>query len=190
MRSPRMQPTTAKLTPFVRRPRSAARGLASLDQPRDVADLDLIARWMDDLVRIPGLKLGLGADAVLGLIPGVGDAAGAMVSLYLMNRARRMGVGRATLLRMIANVAIDFVAGAVPVAGDVFDAYWQANRRNVALVRRHATALPTEERRLDWSDRIFVAVAALVVLTFAAASAASAYFIVTWLFGAVQSVFA
>lgn len=187
-----MQPTTAKLTPFVRRPRAAraADTIRVSTQPDDVADLDLIARWMDDLVRIPGLKLGLGADAVLGLIPGVGDAAGAVVSLYLMNRARRLGVGRATLIRMVANVLIDFIAGAVPIAGDVFDAYWQANRRNVELVRRHATALPSEERRLDWSDRIFVAVAALLVLAFAAASAASAYLIVTWLFGALQSIFA
>jgi hypothetical protein len=83
---------------------------------------------------------------LLGLVPGAGDALGAGVALWIVLQAARLGAPATTLLRMLANVAIDALIGAVPVAGDVFDFAWKANLRNVDLLERHV-ADPTGARR-------------------------------------------
>ena len=121
----------------------AARELARRQSPldaaeplppeRDAADLAALARWMDSAFRIPGLGVKFGLDAIIGLIPGLGDAATSLVSLYILAQARQLGVGRATLARIALNIAIDVIVGAVPLVGDVFDIYWKSNQRNVAL---------------------------------------------------------
>jgi hypothetical protein len=92
---------------------------------------------MDTALRIPGTGVSLGADSVLGLIPGVGDFGAAAVSLFIVNEARRLGVPKETLLKMLVNVGFDTVAGSVPVLGDVFDVYFKSNRRNLQLVLDH-----------------------------------------------------
>lgn len=89
---------------------------------------------MDTAIRIPGTGVSLGADSVLGLIPGVGDFAAAAVSLFIVNEARRLGVPREKLIKMLVNIGFDTVAGSVPVLGDVFDVYFKSNRRNFRLV--------------------------------------------------------
>jgi len=86
---------------------------------------------------IPGTKIRFGADGLIGLIPGIGDAITSAISAYIVCEARRLGVPRHLLLRMIANVAIDGMVGAIPVAGDFFDVMFRANQRNVRLLRRH-----------------------------------------------------
>lgn len=93
-----------------------------------------LARLMDTAIRIPGTGVSLGADSVLGLIPGVGDFAAAAVSLFIVNEARRLGVPREKLIKMLVNIGFDTVAGSVPVLGDVFDVYFKSNRRNFRLV--------------------------------------------------------
>ena len=92
---------------------------------------------MDTALRLPGTRISLGADSVLGLIPGIGDFAGAAVSLFIVNEARRLGVPNDKLAKMLVNVGVDTVAGSVPLFGDVFDVYFKSNRRNLALVLDH-----------------------------------------------------
>lgn len=96
-----------------------------------------LVRLMDTALRIPGTRMSLGADSVLGLIPGVGDFAAAAVSLIMVNEARRLGVPSDKLVKMLVNVGFDTVAGSVPVLGDVFDVYFKSNRRNLQLVLDH-----------------------------------------------------
>jgi hypothetical protein len=109
----------------------------SVDEFRRLRRLSSIAALMDTAVGIPLTRFRVGADSVLGLVPGIGDAAGTLVSLYLVNEARRLGLPKDKLARMLTNVGIDFVGGAVPLLGDLFDAYFKSNKRNVDLVLDH-----------------------------------------------------
>jgi hypothetical protein len=96
-----------------------------------------IARLMDTAIRIPGTGIRFGADSVLGLIPGIGDAGGALVGLVIVNEARRLGVPNQLLLKMLANIGLDTVGGSVPVIGDLFDVYFKSNWRNMQLLLAH-----------------------------------------------------
>ncbi len=133
------------------------------------------ARVMDTAVRIPVLGVRIGLDAVLGLIPGLGDAAGLAVSAGYLVAGARAGAPRIILLRMLANIAIDFVAGFVPVVGDLFDIAWKANDRNATLVTAWAEAPAAQERA---SRRLVAAVVAGVALMIAAAFVAGAWLVV------------
>jgi Domain of unknown function (DUF4112) len=97
--------------------------------------LDSLSYLLDNSIRVPGTRARFGLDAVIGLIPGFGDAAGALMSAYIVVQAARMGTPVPTLVRMVLNVGIEALFGAVPVAGDLFDAAFKANARNVALLR-------------------------------------------------------
>jgi len=103
-------------------------------------------------MRIPGTNLRFGLDPILGLIPGAGDAAGAVLAAWILVAAIRLGASRATVVRIAGNVALDAAVGAVPLLGDIFDFAWKANLRNVALLERHLTAPDHAER----ADRSFV----------------------------------
>lgn len=96
-----------------------------------------LARLMDTALRIPGTGISFGADAVFGLIPGIGDFGAAAVSLFIVNEARRLDVPKDTLFKMLMNVGFDTITGSVPVVGDVFDVYFKSNRRNLQLVLDH-----------------------------------------------------
>jgi hypothetical protein len=129
----------------------------------EVEHLERLAVWLDSAFRIPGLGLQFGFDAILDLIPGLGDVLGAIASFYIFGAARRLGVPRITLVRMAINIAIDYVGGLLPILGTVFDAYWKANIWNVALLRRALSATTVEARKARRADWLFV-VAILVVL--------------------------
>ena len=79
----------------------------------------------------------IGLEALLGLIPGLGDLATAVVSLHIISEARKLGAPKTIVSKMIWNVLIDTAVGAVPGVGDVFDAFWKANRKNIDLIKRH-----------------------------------------------------
>jgi hypothetical protein len=102
-------------------------------------------RWMDDAIPIPGTRWRIGLDPIIGLVPGIGDATSAVLSVALLGAALRLGAPRIILARMGLNVAVDFLLGIVPVVGDVTDAFYKANRRNLTLLRGHAlgTRRPT-----------------------------------------------
>lgn len=106
------------------------------------------AYWLDAGIRIPGTTLRFGLDPILGLIPGVGDAAGAVLAGWILVEAIRVGASRATVLRIAGNVALDAGLGALPFIGDIFDFAWKANLRNVALLERHL-AQPERAARAD-----------------------------------------
>ena len=95
-----------------------------------------LARLLDSAARVPGTGIRFGADAILGLIPGLGDVAGAALAGYLVLLAQRLGAPRAVVLRMLANVAVDTIGGTVPLIGDLFDVAYKSNTRNVALLEQ------------------------------------------------------
>lgn len=99
--------------------------------------VDQLARVMDGLFRVPGTRIRVGLDSIVGLVPGVGDAATACVSLWLLKEAHHAGAPKRLLARMLGNVVVDMTVGTVPVVGDLFDLAWKANRRNASLLRNH-----------------------------------------------------
>jgi len=99
--------------------------------------LDRLSRLFDIAFLVPGTNIRFGVEAILRLVPGIGDMVASALSCWLLLEAQRLGVPRALLLRMIGNVVVEGVVGAIPVAGDVFDVAWRANRRNVRLLREH-----------------------------------------------------
>ena len=101
------------------------------------ARLDTVARFLDSAIRVPGTNIHFGADALLNLTPGVGMMTSKGMSAYLIWEARRLGAPMSTLLRMVGNVGVDFVIGAVPLAGWVGDVFYRPNLRNMDLLRRH-----------------------------------------------------
>ena len=101
-----------------------------------IAGVRRMARLLDSALRIPGTGIRVGLDAVIGLVPGLGDAAGAVLSAYVVLLAARVGAPSTVVLRMLGNVAIDALAGAIPLLGDLFDIGWKANSRNVELLDR------------------------------------------------------
>jgi hypothetical protein len=98
--------------------------------------LEWLANIMDTAIVLPG-NIRIGADAVIGLVPGIGDAITTGLSLWIVKEAHALGVPKHVLTRMIGNVAVDAFTGVVPVLGDAFDMFWRANRRNVKLLREH-----------------------------------------------------
>src|SRR5687767_2496107 len=108
----------------------------------DVRRARALARALDTAIGVPGTPLRIGADAILGLIPGAGDIVGAALSSYIVLAAARRGAPPAVLWRMVANVAIDTAIGAIPVLGDLFDVAWKSNTKNVELLEdRKSTRL-------------------------------------------------
>jgi len=112
-----------------------------------------LARLLDSAARVPGTGIRFGADAVLGLVPGLGDVAGAALAGYLVLLAQRLGAPRAVVLRMLGNVAVDTIGGTVPLIGDLFDVAYKSNLRNLALLER-AIERPTATSR---TSRLLVA---------------------------------
>lgn len=98
--------------------------------------LQRLARLLDSEFRLPGTRWRIGLDPLIGLVPGIGDAASAGISLWLIAEAGRLGVPSGTLLKMLLNLLVDTTAGSIPVLGDVFDAGYKANLRNLALLER------------------------------------------------------
>ena len=110
--------------------------LAADEQER----LDRVRRLthvMDDAFTIPGTGIRVGMDAIVGLVPGLGDAITSGVSLYIVKEAQRLGVPKRLLTAMLANVAIDFGVGFIPMLGDIFDVAFKANVKNVRLLEKH-----------------------------------------------------
>ena len=100
-----------------------------------VARLDALATLLDTAFILPGTNVRFGFDALIGLVPGIGDAITTAISLYIVHEARQLGAPPHLILRMLANVVVDGFVGAVPLVGDAFDVLWRANRRNVRLLR-------------------------------------------------------
>jgi hypothetical protein len=96
-----------------------------------------VARLLDSAIQLPGTRFRFGLDPLIGLVPGIGDAIGAIFSTMIVFQAARLGAPKSTLVRMMANVAIDTLVGEIPLIGDLFDFGWKSNTRNIALLERH-----------------------------------------------------
>lgn len=132
------------------------------DDP-DLRRARALARILDTAVGIPGTKIRIGLDPVLGLVPGAGDVASAMLSAYIVLIAANKGTPRPVIWRMLGNIAVDTALGSVPVLGDLFDVAYKSNIRNVELLERYAIEPATVERRSrGLAALVIVIVAALV----------------------------
>lgn len=128
--------------------------------------LDLLRRWavlLDSAFRVPGTRIRFGMDALIGLVPGIGDLSAPIYTAFIIGTGFRMRVPAVVLARMVLNAGIDMLVGLVPLAGDLADVAWKANLRNMALLERHARpgVLPTR------GDYIFVSVAIGAVILIA-----------------------
>jgi uncharacterized protein DUF4112 len=143
-------------------PPSLVPEVATLD-PARMARLRRVGWLLDNAIPIPGTRFHLGIDQIIGLVPGIGDLIGGVLSLYIIVEAWRLGVPRGLLARMGWNVAVDTLVGEIPILGDLFDIAFKANIRNLALLDGFVQQ-PVEVRR---TSRRFVGllVAGLVLLT-------------------------
>lgn len=129
---------------------------------------------LDNSIPIPGTRFRIGLEAIVGLVPGVGDLVGGGFSVYLILQAARMGVPATLLARMGWNLLVDVAVGAIPFLGDLFDAGFKANMRNLALLERHLR-VPTQSRRA--SRRFVVVLAILLVLVLVGALALAVFLV-------------
>jgi Domain of unknown function (DUF4112) len=114
------------------RPSGRAERIVYPENPR-YRRIRALSVLMDQSIVLPsGYRIGL--DPLLGLLPGIGDVMGGLISCYLVYEAARLGLRKRVLLRMLGNIAFDTLAGSVPVVGDIFDAAWKANMRNLRLM--------------------------------------------------------
>ena len=114
--------------------------------------LDNLSRYLDGLFRIPGTGWRFGLDALIGLIPNIGDTLTFLPSMYILFSGVRYGVPKITLLRMALNIAIDYLVGMIPFLGDAFDFVWKSNKKNMELIRTRATGRGKGTR----SDYLFI----------------------------------
>ncbi len=136
-----------------------------------------LARMLDSAVAIPGTKIRVGADSILGLIPVVGDLGGAALSGYIVLTSARLGAPPSTLFRMLINIAIDTIVGSVPVLGDMFDVGWRANMKNADLLESHLGG-SVETRR---ANRLVVAGVVLGLFLLAVGATAVGIFMIRFL---------
>ncbi len=151
-------------------------GLLSDDVASRMRRVRVLARLLDSSIPVPGTRWKIGFDPIVGLIPGIGDMIGAVLSGFIILEAVRLEVPTFTLARMLVNVGIDTVVGAVPAVGDVFDAAWKSNMMNVALLERHLAATgSTPPKRHNVLG--LVALALVVLLLIAGAGLALGIFV-------------
>jgi hypothetical protein len=136
--------------------------------PRQLATnehLDYVAALLDDIFRIPGTQIRFGLDALIGWVPGIGDAMTGIASFLIVFASWRRGAKAVTLVRMTANVLLETAIGAIPVAGDVFHVIWKANRRNYRLLLREKEQ-PGVDTGRDWmflAVLLFALIAAVAI---------------------------
>jgi Domain of unknown function (DUF4112) len=126
-------------------------------------NLELLSHILDDCFRIPGTGIRFGIDGIIGLVPGLGDILAGLASCIIVLAAWFRGVPYVTLARMLANLAIDVIIGAIPFLGATFDIAWKPNRRNYKLLTRHL-AEPRKHTWRDWCALAFMACAMLAML--------------------------
>jgi hypothetical protein len=144
----------------------------------DDAELEMLARLMDNQFRIPAVGWRFGLNTLIDLIPGVGDTATSLIAFGIMTAAVRRGLPRTALLRMALNIAIYSIGGILPIIGDIFDTWWKPNMRNMEILRRHAH----ETREATASDRLFIAAIGALLLVLVMSSAAVFWYLLHLLF--------
>lgn len=160
----------------------ARQGILADDPASRTRRVQVLAKLLDNSISIPGTPWKIGFDPIVGLIPGIGDLIGAVLSGYIILEAVRAEVPGFTLARMLANVGIDALLGAVPAIGDLFDAAWKSNTMNVTLLDRHLAATggaPPKRRNVLG----LMAIAVIVLVLILGAGLALGIFVARLLWG-------
>jgi hypothetical protein len=151
--------------------------------------VEWLSNWMDTRFEVPGLGVRFGLDALVGLVPGLGDVVTTLVSLYIIGLAGRTGLPRITVARMSLNVAIDMLLGAIPFVGDLFDVWWKANQRNARLLVERLSDPAARNRRATLADWFFVGAMILALVAVFVGIVALAVFVAAALLHAVERLF-
>jgi len=138
-------------------------GAAAQDELDTRRRLAKLAHILDSAIPLPG-GYRIGFDGIIGLVPGIGDLTGAALSSYIIAESHRLGAPPVVLLRMLWNMIVESVVGVIPVAGDLFDFAWKANRRNVALLERHLEEPHQVRRQSTWLLVLILGVLALLTV--------------------------
>jgi uncharacterized protein YjeT (DUF2065 family) len=132
---------------------------------------------LDSAFRVPGTKVRVGLDPILGLVPGIGDFLAAVLSSYAVVAAARLNVPRSVLARMVINLGVDTIVGSIPFLGDLFDVGWKANTRNAVLLDNYMLSPKATQRS---SSAVVVAVAAVLAVMFGISIVIAGAFL-TWM---------
>jgi hypothetical protein len=139
--------------------------------------LNRLAWLMDNSFRIPGTQIRFGLDGLIGLIPGIGDALGAIISSHILTQAAYLGAPKSILLKMAFNIGFDAILGIIPVLGDVSDFVWKANQRNIELLNDY---LEQPEKTVIHS-RFFVGILGLLAFGIVALIGIFGFLLMRWL---------
>lgn len=134
-----------------------SRGLTKQDRRQIEIEesLETISHYLDGFFRIPGVGWRFGLDALIGLIPNVGDISTSLLSFYIIVSGVRYGVPKITLVRMAFNVGLDYLVGIIPIFGDAFDFFWKSNKRNMDLIKTRGKGLG-KGTTSDWLFVMFI----------------------------------
>lgn len=146
--------------------------------------LETLSKYLDGLFRVPGTGWKFGLDALIGLVPNVGDMATSLLSFYILIAGVRYGVPKITLLRMAFNIGLDYVVGAIPVVGDAFDFFWKSNQQNMDLIRERGTGKGTGTT----GDYIFVLLIILALIGLLIGSVFISLFILATVFKGIWDI--
>ena len=146
------------------------------------AKLERLAWLLDSTFRIPGTQIRFGLDGFIGLIPGIGDAAGAVISSHILTQAAQMGAPKSLLLKMAVNIGLDAILGIIPVIGDIADFAWKANLRNVKLLNDY---LEQPEETVIHS-RIFIGILGLLAFGVVIFIGILGFMLIRWLWLSAQ----
>ncbi len=147
--------------------------------------LESLSKYLDDWVKIPVVGWRFGLDALVGLIPNVGDTVTSLASFYILVAGVRYGVPKITLLRMAFNIGLDYVVGAIPFLGDAFDFFWKANKQNMDLIRERGTG----KGKGTTGDYIFVVGMILLLIGILVGSILVSLYILGLLFRGIGNLF-
>lgn len=146
-----------------------------------IARLRSLTHLLDNALPIPGTKYRIGIDPLIGLLPGGGDVAMSLVSVYIVVEAARLGLSRASLARMMWNLILDALLGVIPMAGDFVDLAWKANSKNLALIEAHLA----QSRQQEKADYLFVALLVVVFLSIVLALSGLTIFLIGSIWNAI-----
>ncbi len=135
--------------------------------------LENLSKYLDDWIKIPVVGWRFGLDALIGLIPNVGDSITSLASFYILIAGVRYGVPKITLLRMAFNIGLDYVVGSIPIVGDAFDFVWKSNKQNMNLIRERATG----KDQGTAADYLFIGVIILILIAILIGSIAASVYI-------------
>jgi len=162
-------------------------GMAREERKRiEIEDgLESLSKYLDDWVKIPVVGWRFGLDALIGLIPNVGDTVTSLASFYILIAGVRYGVPKITLVRMAFNIGLDYVVGAIPFVGDAFDFFWKSNKQNMDLIRERGTG----KGNGTTGDYVFVFGINLLLIALLVASILVSLYILGWFFREIFNLF-